>query len=556
MSSNDENKQDTDHLTELLDDLRKEASPPAWKRLKEEVTFDLREVTAGRYEYIREIGAGGMGRVILARDEELHREVAVKILEVPIVRDDDITVARFVREARITAGLVHPGIVPVYDLGHTDEGHHFFIMQVVEGVTLQELLARAKMDRDNRIAHVSHFLSVFLKVCQAVAYAHHKGIVHLDLKPANIMEGPFGEVLVMDWGVSQRMEELFPPESPDEATDSEGGTAEKAEDETDTRQVVGTPGFMAPEQYLGTPGAVGPQADVFALGVILFSILTSERPFKGNNLGEIQLAVRTGRRLDVQEAAKAADQKPVPKRLVAITEKALSIDPRDRYPSASELANDVQAYLEDRAISAFRESPLGRVRRWLRRNRAIGDAVLVLLVTGLLTLSLWMAQSFSSGHYLRRFRGQVRTLRDQYSDLTRKSLWLKRQLSHTATTDATRRKQLATELRHIHTSRHLAAQQLRTAITTLLAAQRNEVDVHLSRELRELWLEEMELAMHEGLDEYVRHAFRRMQEERGTLSWWNWEPDEFAMVESINEWLKSREQDSESSGSIWDPNLE
>lgn len=555
MSSNDENKRDTESLTELLDGLRQEDSQQAWKQFREEVTFDLQAVTGGRYEYIREIGAGGMGRVILARDQELCRDVAVKILEVPIVREDDITVARFVREARITAGLVHPGIVPVYDLGHTDEGHHFFFMQVVEGVTIQELLARAKMDRDNRLAHVSHFLSIYLKVCQAVAYAHHKGIIHLDLKPANIMEGPFGEVLVMDWGVSRRMDELT-PSKPQETGGIPNSELSTDEDDTDTRRVVGTPGFMAPEQYLGNPAAVGPPADVFALGVILFTILTGERPFKGNNLGEIQLAVRTARRLGVQDAAKQADQKPVPKRLVAICEKALSIDPTERYPSAADLANDIQAYLEDRAISAFRESTLGRTRRWLRRNRGISDALLVLMVTGLLMLSLWLAQSFSAAHYLHRFRGQVHTLREEYEDLTRKALWLKRQMSHTTATNIDRRKQLATELKHIHTSRHLAAQQLRTAITTLLAAQRKEVDPQLARELRELWLEEMGLAMHEGLGEYVKHAFNRMQEERGSLLWWNWEPDEFDMVEAIRKWLKGREQDSESSRSIWDPNLE
>jgi len=117
-------------------------------------------------------------------------------------------------------------------------------------------------------------------------------------------------------------------------------------------------------------------------------------------------------------------------------------------------------------------------------------------------------------------------------------------------------KELAHQIRNIHTRRHLAAQHLRLAIAALLAAQRQKVDPALCRELRRLWLEEMELAMHEGLAEYVKHAFSRMQEERGSLSWWNWEPDEFEMVEGIRDWLKKREQEEADTNSIWDPNLE
>jgi len=456
------------------------------------------------------------------------------VLDVPVTNDDDVTVARFIREAKITAGLVHPGIVPVYDLGHTPDGHHFFIMQVVEGVTLHEMFARAKMDGVDRVAHVSHLLQVFLSVCQATSYAHHKGIIHLDLKPGNIMEGAFGEVLVMDWGVAKRLTEL----THDGGDDGEPNYASPVSGETTGHKVLGTPGFMAPEQYLGDPEVIGPTADVFALGVILFTTLTGEKPYQGSTLGEIQLAVRTGRRFSVQDAVQHADQRPVPQELAAICEKALATDPAERYTSAIELSADIQAYIENRAISAFRETLFGRARRWLRRHQAASAAIMGTVCTLLVAICVWAAHTMSLNHYLRDFRRQIDTRRNAYEKASRRSQWLQRQLHHASESGGERDAELAQEAGKVYRRERLAAQQLRASIATLLAAQRKAPEPELCRELRQLWLAEMELGIRGGYIEYAQHSFARMQEERGTVAWWNWEPREFHRVDRIRSWLK------------------
>lgn len=530
----DKQDQTNSKLTKLLAGLNEEETRRDWEEERVDFTFNLESVTSGRFAYIREIGAGGMGRVLLAHDGELERDVAVKVLEVPAVNENDVTVARFIREAKITAGLVHPGIVPVYDLGHTPDGHHFFIMQVVEGITLHEMLARAKMDGVDRVTHVSHLLQVFLSVCQAMSYAHHKEVMHLDLKPGNIMEGAFGEVLVMDWGVAKRVAELASEAR--SSGDTSGSTP--VGDETTGHKVLGTPGFMAPEQYLGDPGAISPAADVFALGVILFTILTGEKPYQGSTLGEIQLAVRTGRRRSVQEAVQHADQKSVPQELAAICEKALATNPEERYATAIELGADIQAYIENRAISAFRENLSRRIRRWLRRHQAASAAIMSGLCTLLLGLCVWSAHTISLNHYLRDFRRQINARREAFDKATRKAHWLQRQQEHTPKEDAERQQELSREIRKGYRRQRLAAQQLRSAISALLAAQRTGADTNLCRELRELWLAEMDLGIRGGYVDYVQHSFARMQEERGRLPWWNWEPREFHKVDRIRSWLK------------------
>ncbi len=531
--SNDADKEDLTppRVTQLLAGLDDEETR-SWLEDRVEFEFNLEAVTEGRYQYIRDIGAGGMGRVMLARDIELERDVAIKVLEVPIANDDDITVARFIREAKTTAGLVHPGIVPVYDLGHTEDGHHFFIMQVVEGVTLREMLSRAKMEGVDRITHISHFLHLFLRICEAVGYAHHRGIAHLDLKPANIMEGAFGEVMVMDWGVARCIGEQ------PRATESAAADGHPGEGETHGHRVVGTPGFMAPEQYLGEDHPAGVSADVFALGVVLFTILSGEKPFKGNNLGEIQLAVRTGRRLSVQDAAHEADQKPVPKELAAICEQALQLDPAARYPTALELGNDVKAYIENRAISAFHENVFRRSRRWMRRHRSAGAAILGVSGTGVLALVCLFIHFASVQHYLRDFERQIRYRRAGYLKAVRKNEWQERQLERIPASDAERRTEAQVDVRSTRRRRRATAQQLRASIAALLAAQRRAAQPALCREMRQLWLEEMELAIRAGSVDYVQHSFARMQEERGIVPWWTWEPAEFHRVDRIRSWLK------------------
>ena len=511
-----------------------------WSR-RVEFVFDLEAATHGRYTYVRDIGVGGMARVIMARDTELDREVAVKVLEMPVAKAGDGGAARFVREAKITASLVHPGIVPVYDIGCTENGQNFFVMQVVEGQTLRELLDRANREEGDRVAHVSHLLGILVRVCHAIGYAHHRGIMHLDVKPMNIMEGAFGEVLVLDWGVAKRRDELRGPSLP-----SDDGSGDGDPDAPGTRRVVGTPGFMAPEQYQADPGAIGPPADVFALGIILYEILTGEKAFPGSTASEVHLAVRANRRLTVRDAAKLGGQKRIPRELAAICEKALSATPTARYPTAREFGEDVQAYLEHRAVSAFQQNWYGRTRSWFRRNPATGTAAFSITGTALLAMGVWLVQYYlPMQEYTSEFRKQVTVRREEYAELTLKAEWLKRQLAHVPVAEKEGRQRLAQDLRLTQTHRYMAAQHLLSAMGELLAVQRQRIEPSLAHEYRRLWLEEMELATREGHFYHVQRSFERMQEEHGRLPWWNWESDEFTQVERIRSWLKQHAAEPE-----------
>jgi serine/threonine protein kinase len=283
-------------------------SEPALDRLS--AMFQGPDVTGTRYQLLSILGRGGMGVVYLARDTVLDREVALKIVERP---------SEDVNEARILARLEHPGIVPVHDFGELPDGRLFYAMKRVKGDRLDRWMASSR-DLPER-------LGVFLRVCEAVAFAHAHGVVHRDLKPENVMVGEFGEVLVLDWGVARDLQ--------------------NAECKL---QISGTPEYMAPEQARGE--AVDHRADVFALGSMLESI---------------------------------AETAPV----AAIARKARSDDPASRYQDVRALAADVSRFLAGRAVEAHRERLVDRVARVGRRYRLPILLVLTYLVARLLLL--WLA---------------------------------------------------------------------------------------------------------------------------------------------------------------------
>lgn len=252
---------------------------------------------AARYEITGVAGRGGMGTVYIARDQVLDREVAVKVLDVADQKGS--RAVRLTREAHILARLDHPGMVPIHDAGVLPDGRAFYVMKLVRGRRLDEVLAGP--------ATQALRLDLFLRVIEAVAFAHAHGIVHRDLKPENIMAGAFGEVFVMDWGVAQ-----------DGAADAEPA-------------IVGTPGFMPPEQ--AGARAVDGRADVFALGAVLAQML----------------------RRDTSPA------------LVAIATKAQHPDPRSRYQTVEQLAADIARFRNQEPVSAYRESPFERLLRFYRR---------------------------------------------------------------------------------------------------------------------------------------------------------------------------------------------
>ncbi|MCC6215352.1 MAG: protein kinase [Polyangiaceae bacterium] len=286
-------------------------------------------VLTGRLEDQGEIERGGMGQVRRAKDTVILREVAVKLMDGKL-GSDARWVQRFLDEARITGQLEHPNIVPIYDLGFDASGTPWFTMKLVRGVTLDRWLAD-EARRPGSPDRLSEGLEVFLKICDALGYAHSRGVIHRDLKPANVMVGEFGQVYVMDWGLARVLGSGV-------ETGRDAATAAR----DDENVVIGTLGFMAPEQASGDPEACDQRTDVFGLGALLYALLTGKAPYPGTGVQERILAVRQGAYVPL---AVALGDVPAPERIVHIVERAMSRDPADRYPTAAALKADVQRFL-------------------------------------------------------------------------------------------------------------------------------------------------------------------------------------------------------------------
>ncbi len=522
----------TRNITVLLETLSKRKSQEFWES-RSEVKFDLRGATGGRFEYVRELGAGGMGRVLLARDTTLVRHVAIKVLEFDQGSGEnaDAVTARFLREARITAGLVHPGVVPVYDLGCSPDGQRFFIMQVIGGVTLAELFAKTAEKGVDRCAYISHFLGTLSRVCQTVGYAHYNHVMHLDLKPDNIKVGSFGEVIVLDWGAALTRDEI------DEAREA------KQNGEESPGSISGTPRYMAPEQFTGDITQLSPATDVFALGVLLYEVLTGCRPFERKGYHELRQAVMSGDMLPVREAVRRSGQQRVPpKELMAICEKTLAVDPADRYADARPLGEDLLAYLENRAVRAFHGGWLTRTKRRALRYRTpvlVGISVASLLF--LAGATLWSFQRLR-GNYVQMLEKQTQVRREHYMDRRRELDWLRRQLEKMPETDSPQREDLSAQIEVASGLVNRSAQHMQLALATLLTMQEERPQPVLVKELRRLWLRNMQEAMHRGEVEHVRESFEHMATESRKVTWWRWEPDEFEAVEEIRNWLREQEK--------------
>jgi serine/threonine-protein kinase len=277
---------------------------------------DAKLVASDRFVEQEVIGRGGMSVVIRARDVSLERDVAIKLLppeSSPSVAD----VARLAREARITARLDHPAIIPVYEFAVDPRGVPFFSMKLVDGETLEEMLRWAGPSRLEP-NFLFELLDVFDKVCDAVDFAHSRGVLHLDLKPSNVMIADFGQVYVADWGVA-RPTVLHLLEGAEPVSDRRG-------------LIVGTPHYMAPEQLHGHHDVLDERTDVFLLGAMLHHILTGEPPRDASSLAPKPSNVVAG-------------GKTPPAELSRIATKAMATDPADRYPSVAALVRDVRAYV-------------------------------------------------------------------------------------------------------------------------------------------------------------------------------------------------------------------
>jgi tetratricopeptide (TPR) repeat protein/tRNA A-37 threonylcarbamoyl transferase component Bud32 len=327
-----------------------------------------------RFRILRPHARGGLGQVYVAHDEELHREVALKEIQEERA-DQPESRARFLREAEITGGLEHPGVVPVYGLGSYLDGRPFYAMRFIRGDSLRDAIDAfhraegAGRDPGERALAFRKLLGRFVDVCNAVAYAHSRGVLHRDLKPGNVMLGKYGETLVVDWGLAK------PLGSAGSGTDGGEGpllpSSGDGSSATEAGQVIGTPAFMSPEQATGRLDLLGPASDIYGLGATLYTLLTGRAPAGGHDKGD---------RLRPGQVTKG-----VPKALEAVCGKAMAQRPADRYAQALDLAGDVEHWLADEPVSCYREPLPARAGRWARRHQVLlASAAAALLVAVLL----------------------------------------------------------------------------------------------------------------------------------------------------------------------------
>jgi len=280
-----------------------------------------------------QLGIGGSSTVVRALDKDLLREVAIKVLSTEFLGPSPET-ARFIEEARITGQLEHPNIVPVYELGVQPSGQRFLCMRLLEGMTLEETLNRAGPSRlePDRLADL---LQVFVKVCEAVAFAHSRGVIHRDLKPMNIMISDFGQVYVLDWGIA-RLLPSGPGEEPHVRLSPSGSARRDTEPEG---VLIGTPPYMAPEQLRGEHGALDPRTDVFALGATLYQILTGRPPLSSEIIRSIWMRVPAPPIVPPERLVPG-----IPLELSRICMRAMAYHPADRYASVTDLKRDVEYF--------------------------------------------------------------------------------------------------------------------------------------------------------------------------------------------------------------------
>jgi predicted Ser/Thr protein kinase len=296
---------------------------------------------AKRFELHEEVGRGATGRVYALRDNSLDRTVAVKFLR----HGREAAKRSFLHEARVTATLEHPNIMPVYDIGATDDGRLFFTMKKIAGTTLGDAIRAARDGKETpeEFGSVDGLVRIFLKVCDALTYAHDRGFVHQDVKPDNIMLGEYGEVLLLDWGSAVRVAETVSGE----------------------RRLYGTPAYMSPEQ--ARRERADERSDVYCLGATLFHALVRRHPTWAEDAEQFWTKKRRG----VVDPLSQGERHRAPKVLLDIALKALEADPARRYQMVGALTDDLKRYQAGMAVSAHRETLLETLRRWYRRNRRL-----------------------------------------------------------------------------------------------------------------------------------------------------------------------------------------
>ena len=282
-------------------------------------------------------------------------------------------------EAEITGNLEHPGIVPVYSLGRNADGRPYYAMRFIEGESFLVAIRRFHQGRRQPEGgapapsrplwgiEFRQLLRRFLDVCDAIDYAHSRGVLHRDLKPANVMLGRYGETLVVDWGLAKVMgkSDIIVAGGDGDFDPSFAGATVTTSGDTQPGTTIGTPAYMSPEQARGDIELLGPASDVYSLGVTLYELLTGEVPYAGQRISEVLEKVSKGEFLRPRVIDPA-----IPGPLEAICLKAMAAEPAQRYPLVRELAHDLEHWLADEPVAAYPERRLERLGRWLRQHRA------------------------------------------------------------------------------------------------------------------------------------------------------------------------------------------
>jgi serine/threonine protein kinase len=348
-----------------------------------------REFATARADYrdLRYHAAGALGEVFLARNVELNRDVALKFLKPNRIRDPE-SLRRFRQEAEVTGRLEHPGIVPIYALGSDATGAPCYVMRFIRGETFQDRISafhaadQPGRDHSERSLALREMLDRFVSICNTVAYAHNRGILHRDLKPRNVMLGKYDETLVVDWGLARPFDrDDLASSAGEEPLTPSSGSGDSGSD-TPTVGMVGTPAYMSPEQAAARWEIVGAASDIFSLGAILYAILTGRPPYGGHwhsdALDKVKLC----------EFPRPRQVKAdVPPALEAVCLRAMEPKPQQRYATALDLAADIRRWLAGEPVTAWREPVALRMRRWMRRHRTVVTSAAAVLIFSLASLA-------------------------------------------------------------------------------------------------------------------------------------------------------------------------
>ncbi len=396
---------------ELVDEIRKRVSAlksvdhKLKTRRKDRLVQESLQIES-RIDSLHFVSAGGLGEVYVGEDSHLHRDVAIKFMHSRLCADEDSR-HRFALEAEVTGRLEHPGVVPLYGFGCTEDDRLFYAMRYIDGETLDDAIQAyfAKVDHaadakgtDSELGvEFRRLLANFVSVCKTIAYAHNRGIVHRDIKPANVMLGRFGETIVVDWG-------LAVPVMRDERFKSSGEktlmpSANNSNSGSSSGRGAGTPAFMSPEQ--ASELAPTPASDIYSLGATLFKVLSGKPPILAKSIPEIRSNLIDGKLPVLSEI-----RNDIPRPLQAICEKALAKNAKDRYPTALDLAEDVERYLADEPISAAEDSLGVRLGRFARKHRSATQATALGLCGCLLIAGISAAIMGGLANNAQRLRNQ------------------------------------------------------------------------------------------------------------------------------------------------------